>query len=110
MERQWWSSPISFPLCEDARQVIDVVGGVDREAEHHPALVMLRDVAVRHPATGIGDVEQHIDDLAGGDEDCVLPDKIRLRGSIAGEDEEAARAVDVKGMVHWMVGVHLVDE
>ena len=26
------------------------------------------------------------------------------------EDEEAARAVDVEGVVHWVVGVHLVDQ
>ena len=33
----------------------------DVEAEHHPALVVLGDVAVRHPAAWVGDVEQDVD-------------------------------------------------
>src|SRR5437868_10665347 len=40
----------------------------DVEAEHHPALVMLGDVAVRHPPARIRDVEQDVDGLASADE------------------------------------------
>ena len=49
------------------------------EAEHHAALVVLGDVAVGHPAPGVGDVEQDVDGLAGADEHGVLPDQVRLR-------------------------------
>src|SRR5207247_448498 len=38
------------------------------EAEHHAALVVLGDVAVRHPQSGVGDVEQDVDGLAGAAE------------------------------------------
>jgi hypothetical protein len=38
---------------------------VDDEAEHHAALVVLGDVAVSHPVTGVGDLEQDVDGLAG---------------------------------------------
>src|ERR1044072_1953622 len=40
----------------------------DGEAEHHPALMVLGDVAVRHPPTRIRDVEQDVDGLAGANE------------------------------------------
>jgi hypothetical protein len=40
----------------------------DVEAEHHPALVMLGDVAVGHPATRVRHVEQDLDRLAGAAE------------------------------------------
>src|SRR4051794_10864001 len=83
---------------------------VDVEAEHHSALVVFRDVAVRHPSAGVGDVQQQVYDLTRRHEDGVLPDEVRLGGSVAGEDEEAAGAVDVERVVHRMVRVHLVDE
>src|SRR3954453_10233900 len=76
---------------------------VDVEAEHHSALVVFGDVAVRHPSAGVGDVQQQVHDLTRWYEDGVLPDEVRLRGSVAGEDEEAAGAVDVEGVVHRMV-------
>src|SRR3954471_3463958 len=83
---------------------------VDAEAEHHSALVVFGDVAVRHPSAGVGDVQQQVYDLTRWHEDGVLPDEVRLGGSVAGEDEEAAGAVDVERVVHRMVRVHLVDE
>src|SRR4051812_49180074 len=80
------------------------VGGLDVEAEHHAALMVLGDVAVRHPAAGVGDVEQDVDDLAGAHEHRVGPDEVGVLDAVAAEDEEAARAVDVEGVVHRMVG------
>ena len=55
-----------------------VVRRFDVEAEHHPALVMLGDMAVRHPDARLGHVEQDVDGLAGPDEDGVLPDEVLL--------------------------------
>src|SRR3954466_10176173 len=43
------------------------------EAEHHSTLVVLSDVAVRHPTARIGDVQQDVDRLAGKHEHGVLP-------------------------------------
>ena len=60
--------------------------------------------------TGVGHVEQDVDGLAGAHEDGVLPDEVLLGGVRRGEDEEAAGAVDVEGVVHRVVGVHLVDQ
>jgi hypothetical protein len=78
----------------------------DVEAEHHPALVVLGDVAVRHPTAGGRHVEQDVDGLAGSYE----PDEVLLRKVVAGEHDEAAGAVDVERVVHRVVGVHLVDQ
>src|SRR5688500_4375492 len=47
-------------------------GGDDGEAEHHPGLVVLGDVAVRHPPAGVADVEEDVDGLAGADQHGVL--------------------------------------
>src|SRR4051794_1165050 len=82
----------------------------DVEGEHHPALVVLGDVAVRHPAAGVGDVEEDVDGLPGPDEYGVLPDEVRLDDFIAGEDQEAPGPVDVERVRHGMVRVHLVHE
>jgi hypothetical protein len=92
------------------RQVPSKGLGIDVEAEHHPALVVLGDVAVRHPAAGICDLEQEVDDLTGRYQHGVLPDEVRLNRSVAAQDQEAACPVDVEGVVHRMVGLHLVDE
>ena len=59
---------------------------------------------------GMGDVEEDVDGLAGRDEHGVLPDEVGLGDAVAGEDEEAAGAVDVERMVHRVVRVHLVDD
>src|SRR5687768_9574552 len=83
---------------------------LDAEAEHHSAFVMLCDVAVRHPATRIGHVEGDVDDLARPDEHRVLPDEVRLLDAISCQNEKATRTVDVEGVRHRMVGVHLVDQ
>src|SRR4051812_44487525 len=80
------------------------------EAEHHPALVVLGDVAVGHPPARVGDVEQDVDDLTGAHQDGVGPHQVGLDDVVAAEHEEAAGAVDVERVVHRVVGVHLVDE
>src|SRR5215210_1658829 len=80
------------------------------EAEHHPALVMLGDMAMRHPDAGVRDVEKNVDSLAGPHQHRVLPDKVLLGGPVACEDDEAAGTVDVERMVHRVVRVHLVHE
>ena len=46
---------------------------VDVEAEHHAALVVLGDVAMRHPPSRIRDFEQDVDRLAGRDQHGVFP-------------------------------------
>src|SRR5256885_1414634 len=75
----------------------------DVEAEHHAALVVLGDVAVRHPEADVGDVQQDVDRLAGADQHGVLPDQAGLDRPIAGQDQEAAGAVNMERVVHWMV-------
>src|SRR5918999_5440528 len=84
--------------------------GVDGEAEHHPALVVLGDVTVGHPETRVAHVQEHVDGLSGADEHRVLPDEIRLDGAVSAKDEEATRAMDVERVMHRMVRLHLVDE
>src|SRR5215218_10191917 len=73
---------------------------LDGEGEVHAALVVLGDVAVRHPLARMGDLEQEVDGLAGRDQHRVLPDEVGLGHAVAGEDQEAAGAMDVEGMVH----------
>src|SRR6476619_7495104 len=84
--------------------------GLDVEAEHHSALVVLGDVAMRHPSARIRDVEHDVDGFSCSHEDGVLPDEVRLLDAIAREHQEPPRAVHVERVRHWMVGVHLVDE
>ncbi len=47
--------------------------------------MVLGDVAVRHPAARVRDVEQDVDGLAGADEHCVLPHEVRFDGVVARE-------------------------
>src|SRR3954462_15867592 len=86
-------------------RVLRRVGGLDVEAEHLAALVVLGYVAVRHPAAGVRDIEQDVDDLAGAHEHRVRPDEVRVLDAVATEDKEAASAVDVERVVHRVVGV-----
>ena len=76
---------------------------LDVEAEHHPALVVLGDVAVGHPATRVCDVEQDVDNLAGADQDRVLPNEVRLDDVVAREDQESAGPVNVERVRHRMI-------
>jgi hypothetical protein len=71
---------------------------------------VLGDVTVRHPQTGVADVEQDVDGLAGAQQHGVLPHQIRLRFAVPGEDEEASGPVDVERVVHRVVLVRVVDE
>src|SRR5664279_1672708 len=54
--------------------------GVDVEVEHHAALVVFGDVAVRHPDPGIGDVQQDVDGFSAAHEHGVLPDQVPFDG------------------------------
>jgi hypothetical protein len=56
------------------------------------------------------DVEDDAHRLARAYQDGVLPHEVRLWDVIASDDEEAAGAVDVEGVVHRVVAVHGVDE
>src|SRR5262245_8960925 len=87
----WWGRP------DSGWSVGDV------EAEHHPALVVLGDVTVRHPATGVRDVEQDVDGLPRAHEHCVLPDEVRLDDVVAREDHKPAGTVDVERMRHRVI-------
>src|SRR5512133_4249796 len=97
-------------MATTARACAALSGFVHVEAEHHPALVVLGDVAVRHPRSGIGDVQEDVDGLSGADEHCVLPDQIALVDAVSRQDQETSRSVNVKWMWHRMVRVHLVDQ
>src|SRR5947209_8029020 len=55
----------------------------DGETEHHSALVVFGDVAVRHPSTGIGDAEKNFHGLVGSHQYRVLPHEVRIRFAIA---------------------------
>src|SRR3982751_3825856 len=81
----------------------------DVEAEHHPALVVLGDVAVRHPPPGVRDVEQDVDGLTGPHQHGVLPDEIAFEDTVPGEDQEAHRPVHVERVMHRVVARHLVE-
>src|SRR4029453_17360572 len=48
--------------------------------------------------------------LAGADEHCVLPHQVRFDRPVTGEDQKPAGTVEVEGVMHGMVGVHLVDQ
>ena len=72
--------------------------------------MVLGDVAVRHPQARVGDVEQDVDGLAGTDQHGVLPDQVGLHNPVSGEDQEAARSVDVERVVHRVVPGHLVQQ
>ena len=67
-------------------------------------------MAVRHPEARIADVEEDVHRLPFPHQDRVLPDQVRFGDPVPGEDQEAACAMDVEGVVHGMVGVHLVDQ
>ena len=82
----------------------------DVEAEHHSALVMFGDMAVRHPDAGVGDVEQDIHRLPGSYEHGVLPHEVLLCRAVPCEHDEPASPMDMKRVVHRVVGVHLVDQ
>src|SRR3954451_15533596 len=66
----------------------------DGEAEHHSALVVFGNVAVRHPSTGIGDAEKDFHGLVGSHQDGVLPHEVRIRLAVARQHEESAGTVD----------------
>src|SRR5687767_15587294 len=75
----------------------------DVKAEHHPALDVLGDMAMGHPHTGVGYVEQDVDGLAGADEYRILPRKVGLGCAVPREDQESAGAMDVKWVVHGVI-------
>ena len=83
---------------------------MDLETEHHPALGVLGDMAVRHPQTGVRDGQQDVDRLSGSHEHCVFPDQIGLRLAIARQNEETTRVVDVKRVVHRMIRFNFIDQ
>ena len=58
------------------------VGWVHVEAEHHSTLVMLGDVAVRHPDARVRYVEKDVHSLAGSHQHRVLPDQVLLAGRV----------------------------
>jgi hypothetical protein len=80
-----WSPRAGWPvtLCPLGRSR-------DVEAEHHPALGVFGDVAVRHPQPGIGDVQQDVHRFPRPQEHGVLPDEVLLGLLVPCEDEEAA--------------------
>src|SRR5215207_2141098 len=80
------------------------------EAEHHAALHVLGNMAVGHPQPRVGDVEQDVHHLAGADQHGVLPDQVGLGHPVAGQDQEPPGAVQVEGVVHGVIGVHLIHQ
>ena len=57
---------------------------------------MLDYVAVRHPQSWVGDLEQDVHSLPDSQQHGVLPHQIGFLLSVQGEDQEAACPVDVQ--------------
>src|SRR3954467_10700322 len=75
------------------------------EAEHHSTLIVLGDVAMRHPPPGVRDVQQDVDRLAGKHQHSVFPYEVVVDRVVGGEDKESSGAVHVERVRHRMVGV-----
>ena len=82
----------------------------DVKAEHHSSLDVLGNMAMGHPDTGVGYVEQDVDGLAGADEYRILPRKVGLGCAVPREDQESTGAMNVKRVVHRVIRLHFVDE
>ena len=54
------------------------------------------DVAVSHPTSGVGDVEQDVEDLACFHKGRVRPDQVRILDTVAAEHEESTGTVNVE--------------
>src|ERR687891_2384705 len=91
---------------------LDAVPGrwIDVEAEHHPALVVPGDGAVRHPQAGIRNVQEDVHGFPRAYEHRVFPYEVRLDDAVPTQDEKTTRAMDVEQVVHRVVGLHLVHE
>jgi hypothetical protein len=70
--------------------------------------VVLGDVTVRHRESWVRDIEKDVHRFAGSDQHRVLPDQVLFRHVVAREYQEATGPVDVEGMGHRVVRVHLV--
>src|SRR2546427_7832320 len=79
-----------------------------REGHHHAGRQMFGDVAVQHPATGVGRVEHNIHHGAGRHQHGVLPREIVVRHTVHGQDEKPL-AVQVNWMLHPVEAQSLVD-
>jgi hypothetical protein len=71
---------------------------------------MLGDVAVRHPQTGIRDVEQDVHGPSRWHKHGVLPHQVGFRLALTRQDEEAPGAMDMERVVHRVIRLHLVNE
>src|SRR6059058_6183556 len=80
-----------------------------REGQHHAGRQMFGDVAVQHPATGVGRVEHNIHHGAGWHQHSVLPREILIRDAVHGQDEKPL-AVQVDRMLHAVEAHSLVDQ
>ena len=80
------------------------------EAEHHPALVVLRDVAIGHPGSGIRDVEEDVHGFPVRTSTVSFQTRFGSSTPSRARIREPARSVDVEWMRHGMVGIELVDE
>ena len=80
------------------------------KVKHHVAFQMLGDMAVSHPQSRFGELEQDVDRLARPHENRVLPDEVGRRLTVSRENEKSAGTVHVERMVHRMVALHRVDE
>ena len=88
--------PRSAPCC--SASILD-----NAERKHHATLVVLGDVAVRHPHTCIRNVQQKVHRLPGSHQHGVFPDKVRLKFTVARQYDEVAGAVDVDWVVRGVM-------
>ena len=95
------AAPIALIAVLELRVI--VFGRVNPEAEHHPALVMLGDVTVRHPKSRVGYVEQDVDGSPVRTEHGSFQTRLAFCLAISRENDEPSGAMDVERVMHRVV-------
>src|SRR5688572_29557067 len=67
-------------------------------------------MTMRHPKARICNLKKNVHSLTGSDENGVLPYKVRLDDPVPAEHKKPAGTMNVKGVMHRMIGIRLVHE